>query len=101
MRMADAQTWSKRVAAWRASGQTASEFASGRAYAASTLRWWASQLGRRDVGFVRVVAAPSPVAAPDAAIEVEVGGMRVLVRAGFDRATLADVLDVLRGGGPS
>ena len=35
-------------------------------------------------------------AAYERAIEIEVGGARVLVTSGFDRATLADVLAVLR-----
>jgi hypothetical protein len=46
---------------------------------------------------VRVVAAPSP-SAPS--VELEVGGVSVRVRPGFDGALLGQVLDVLaaRGG---
>ncbi len=99
--MADAKTWAKRVAAWRASGETAAEFSSRGGFAPSTLRWWRSRLGRRDAGFVRVVTAPKqPATVPDA-IELDVGGVRVLVRAGFDRIALTDVLDVLRSWSPS
>ena len=93
--MADATTWAKRVAAWRASGRPAAEFAAGRGYTASTLRWWASRLGRRDAAFVRVVTTPERVDAP---LELETAGVCVRVRAGFDPALLAQVLDVLRGG---
>ena len=94
------ETWAQRVAEWRASGQTAHEFASGRGFAGSTLRWWSSRLGRQTPGFVRVVAASD---APRGAgsIELEVGKVRVHVRAGFDRALLAEVLEVLREGAAS
>ena len=91
--MASSEIWAKRVAAWRASGQTADEYAAGRGFAGSTLRWWASHLGRRTPAIVQVVRATP---ARDAAIELAVGDVRVLVRAGFDRALLAEVLDVLR-----
>lgn len=96
--MADSKTWAKRVAAWRASGETAAVFSSRDGYAPSTLRWWASRLGRREAAFVRVVTtpAPPPAAHGDRAIELEVAGVRLLVRAGFDRSALADVLEVLR-----
>ena len=39
----------ERVAAWRANGLTAEAFASGKAFSASTLRWWSSRLGRAQV----------------------------------------------------
>lgn len=91
--MASSEIWDKRVAAWRASGKTADEYAAGRGFAGSTLRWWASHLGRRTPAIVQVVrTAP----ARDAALELSVGDVRVPVRAGFDRALLADVLEVLR-----
>jgi hypothetical protein len=94
-RMADAKTWARRVADWRASGETASTFAAGRGFAPSTLRWWASRLGRSEGAFVRVVrAAAAP--APERAIEIELAGVRVRVTSGFDRGALADVLAVLR-----
>lgn len=99
--MADAETWAKRVAAWRASGKTAAAFSSRDGYAPSTLRWWASRLGRREAAFVRVVTTPEPAAEGVGAIEIEVRGVRVLVRAGFDRAALADVLEVIRSRSPS
>jgi hypothetical protein len=35
--MASAETWAKRVSAWRASGETADEFAAGRGFAGGTL----------------------------------------------------------------
>jgi len=45
--MSDASIrWSKRVEAWRASGETAEEFSGHEGYGANTLRWWASKLKR-------------------------------------------------------
>lgn len=98
--MADAKTWAKRVAAWRASGQTATEFASRGGFHGRTLRWWAWRLRDRGSGFVRVVRGVGPPAR-ESAIELEVSGVRVLVRAGFDRGALGDVLAVVRGSAPS
>lgn len=90
--MASSEIWAKRVAGWRASGRTADEYAAGRGFAGSTLRWWSSHLGRTPAIVQVVRAAP----ARDAALELAVGDVRVLVRSGFDRALLAEVLDVLR-----
>ncbi len=99
--MADLATWAKRVAAWRSSGQTAAVFSARRGFAPSTLRWWASRLGRQQAGFVRVVTtANAATAERDGPIQIEVGGVRVIVRRDFDRTALATVLDVLRGGAP-
>jgi hypothetical protein len=98
--MADAKTWAKRVADWRASGESAGAFAAGRGFAPSTLRWWASRLARDGrAGLVRVVTAAPPVAgrSRETAIEIELAGARVLVTPSFDRAALADVVAVLRG----
>lgn len=103
----------KRVAAWRASGQTAEEFATTHDFASGTLRWWSSQIGpiptkaaRPAVRMARVVRAASAAKAAartsGAPIVVEVDGVRVVVGAGFDHGTLASVVDVLagrRGGG--
>jgi hypothetical protein len=50
--MADSKTWAKRVAAWRARGKSAKDFAR-EGYAASTL--W--RHARRGTGVVRVVRA--------------------------------------------
>lgn len=108
--MANAAAWAERVAAWRASGLTAPEFCAGRGFAVGTLRWWATRLEREraeSVAFplARVVRRPSePRAASDGGgVVLEVGGVRVAVGAGFDRATLGAVLDVLEeraaGGG--
>lgn len=98
--------WSGRVRRWRASGLTAGRFAAREGFDAKTLRWWAWRLGSEQrhakprATFVEVsVAPPSPVSAPAPApspIEVIVGdSLRVLVRPGFDRESLRQVLGLL------
>jgi hypothetical protein len=93
---------------------TAPEFCEGHDFAVGTLRWWASRLERgalerRTVAFplARVkrwaAPAPAPTQEPDvgSALVVELGGARVTVPPGFDRATFAAVIDLLgaRGAG--
>jgi hypothetical protein len=92
------EKWSERVRAWRASGQEASAFAAGKGYEASTLRWWASRLGREEqpLRIVPVVPRASSAAAQGDVV-VEVGGARVRVTAGFDGALLAEVVRALGG----
>jgi len=102
----NARKWLERVREWRASEMTAPDFASGRGYAPSTLRYWASQLRHdpapppasvlRRVRLARVEVEPSSPATP---VVVDVGGARIEVQAGFDRALLRDVVDALRSGG--
>ena len=85
------------MAAWRASGLSAPEYARRTRLSASTLRYWAWKLGREEEGFVRVrTAAPAPEPARDALV-LEVGGVRVVVGRDFDREALAQLLEVLRG----
>ena len=43
-----ATKWRQRVADWRASGETADIYSTGRGFTAGTLRWWASRLRRED-----------------------------------------------------
>ena len=79
-------------------------FSAGREFTAGGLRQWAYRLGKtrkraRSAAAVRVARVvrdaigckPAPVPASDVPIIVEVGGMRVSLRAGFDRATLGAV----------
>jgi transposase len=96
--------WSERVREWRASGKTAEEFAEGRGFKGSTLRFWASTLRRSESGtartrkpqvrLVRVVARP---AAAGASLDVAVGAARVTVRPGFDAALLRQLVEALGG----
>lgn len=112
--MANAQVWRQRVQAWKGSGKGADDFCKGQDFSASLLRHWAWRLGltrrrqgrpesspTRPMPLARVVVARSleTATAADAArvggIDLDVGGARVHVRAGFDRSTLSDLLDVL------
>lgn len=95
---ATAAEWAERVRAWRESGQSAPEFAEGKGYSEKLLRWWGSELARRErqkprVQMARVVRVP-PASVP---LTVAIGAARIEVRAGFDRALLRDVVDALRG----
>jgi hypothetical protein len=112
------QKWAERIAAWRESGLTSEKFSEGREFSAHGLRQWAYRLGLTErrrrkpkVRIARVVraAAPAPTDAKEitrdpvpaqAPLIVEFDGARVVVRPGFDRATLAVLLEVLvaRGG---
>lgn len=96
---ASAAEWAERVRAWRESGQEAAPFAEVKGYSAKLLRWWGSELARRErrkpgVQLARVVR----VAPPSASLTVVVGAARIEVRAGFDRGLLRDLLDTLGGG---
>lgn len=99
--------WSERVREWKASGQTAKQFAEGREFKASTLVYWASCLRKgtpdaerpkkpaRRVRMARVVRVAAP---GDGAIVVAVGAARVAVRSGFDPALLRQVVLALGEG---
>jgi hypothetical protein len=93
------EIWRQRVRAWRASGETAAQFARGRGFAAATLRAWSSRLRRNEApAFVRLLPKPSPASQAPRELVVEVGDARVRVAPGFDPDLLADVLRALRAG---
>jgi len=113
--------WARRVAQWKASGLTSKEFCEGKSFTHGGLRHWATRLRRRElpgqeaessdtvVRLARVVhrsavnlpelpgtgASPSP-----SPIFVLCGSLRIELRPGFDRDTMATLLDLLnsRGG---
>jgi hypothetical protein len=97
--------WAERIREWRASGQSAPEYAQGRGFEASTLRWWASRLDRAaaaaaegesstasGVRMVRVVAATKP---RSDVLTVRIGAAQVEVRRGFDRRLLRELVEAL------
>ena len=104
--------WSERVEQWKASGQKAADFAEGKPYTRGTLVWAASELRRRaDKGNGRKGPAQGlreqkirmaevvrrvPQAEEDRLL-VEVAGVRLSVRRGFDSALLQEVVQALRG----
>ena len=113
--------WLKRVRRWAKSGLDAEAFAAQEGIEARTLVWWRWRLGMGPragvlpaVGehvesttptFLEVALRPAAAAArvvslPDTtseALEVHVGGHRVVVRPGFDEASLRRLLSVLEG----
>lgn len=102
--MADTTSrWRKRVARWRTSGETAEVFSAREGFAASTLRWWSSKLGREKaaaasvqmVQLVRVPAAARRPAAGTVVIDLVEARARITVEAGVDAATLTTVLAAL------
>ena len=116
--MIDIKTWEQRVAAWRTSGQSARAFSEGREYSVHMLRYWGRRVGtaaptkvRRSssgasapepapVRLARVLrTGPQPIGTATAPVVIELGRAKVAVSPGFDRPTLAAVLELLGSGG--
>lgn len=103
------EKWIERIREWKASGQTAEDFAAGQPYKASTLKWRAALLRRSDeggaqdrnsessTGAIRM-ARVVPVARGDerpVGLMVEVSGARIALTRGFDAQLLAEVVRAL------
>lgn len=106
------------MAAWRASGQDADEYAAQHDLHSGTLRWWASR-GRAEArakaagsGLVKVAARSSflavrvrrgkAAASADDGLQAEIvlnGGRRVRLVGGLSYAKLGRLLDAIEGGG--
>ena len=91
---------------WRRSGVTLTEFARREGLSRNRLSWWRGRLGEeRPPRFHRIELVGTPVSAVAGGgggegIEIVVGGARrVVVRPGFDRELLAEVLRVLESPG--
>ena len=94
--------WVERIREWKASGKKAEDFAVGRGFKASTLRFWASRLRTP-----RKVAAPAAVEGEPrvrmarvmvgASLCVVVGAARIEIRQGFDKAVLRELVETLGG----
>ena len=103
---ANAAEWARRVAAWRSSGEPASEFAAREGWNARTLTWWGTQVRRRGgagraastvASFVEVVErreAPKAAAVLDLIVP-RVGTVRIST--GTDLVLLRAVVDALGG----
>ncbi|MBA2684738.1 MAG: hypothetical protein H0U66_09630 [Gemmatimonadaceae bacterium] len=97
------ETWKKRVASWRASGETAEQFSEGRPWSPKTLRWYSSRFGRPAVPVVRVaqlVRSSTPVdrereRGGSIVIEALDARLRITIEAGAERDTVAMVLGTL------
>lgn len=95
-----AEIWKKRVASWRASGQTAEAFSEGRGWSPKTLRWWSSQLGReaaKGPPVIRVAQLVRSSSAERGAVVIEIldARVRITVEAGAAPETVSAVLSSL------
>jgi hypothetical protein len=115
--MADDKIWGERVAAWRASGLTAKEFATGQPFSAQQIWNWSYRLRRarpappapatapqtathavkKCVRLARVVrvATSAPPASSAMGLVVEWHGARIAVPPAFDRTTFSSVLEAI------
>jgi|SRR5437868_11297386 len=98
------ETWKKRVADWRASGETAKRYSAGRGWSAGTLLWWSSRLGREapplpTVRIAQLVRSPVPhhhgAAAGTIIIELLDARVRITIDGGADREAVTAVLALL------
>ena len=107
-----AALWQERITEWKASGLTADQFCQDKEFTTSALRQWVYRFKREaqaapktpepTVRVARVVRATTtrvgstrkgvPASEP---LVIEIGGARICVRPGFDRATLATVIALL------
>ena len=102
--MTTKEEWARRVAEWKASGLSSPEFCKDKPFTPGGLRHMAFRIEqgepkrRASVRLARLVRVP-PREAPSPALVVgvviEIGGARVTVPPGVDRATLAAVVEVL------
>lgn len=104
--MTKSEVWRERVEAWRASEKSAAEFRSGQEFSAKSLQWWAWHFGAKKAkkraatpkpGFARVIAKPDVgKSKSEASLVVLVGGARIEIGSGTDRAVLSLLLESLR-----
>lgn len=107
------EQWAERVRQWRASGKSAEDFTADKDYAASSLRWAATQVEAeaaptrpartssaspaRAPRFVQVRTRQSKAAVAEAEVVVEIGGAKIRVTRGADVALVGDVVRALQG----
>ncbi len=102
--------WTERVKEWKASGKTVAQFAEGREFQGSTLRYWACILRRgapserrsasvsaASLSKIQMAKVVTSSTGKTSTIEVAVGAARVQVRAGFDGTLLRQVVEALGG----
>ncbi len=90
--------WQKRIADWKQSGQSGSQWCRTNDITYSTFQYWKRRLipsGEEEVsgGFIELSGrSAAPV---EAGIEIRVGQMRIQLQRDFDEATLGRLLLVL------
>ncbi len=104
--------WVERLREWHDSGKRAEEFAAGKPYKASTLKWWRTQLQRRgavegqmrrrakSIPMARVIrrvgkGAPATSAVGGDGMVVEISGARISIGRDCDMELLAKVVRAL------
>jgi hypothetical protein len=104
--------WVERLREWQDSAKTAEEFAAGKPFKASTLKWWRTQLRRREkaggptqgrtkaIPMARVIRRAGPRAPTTSAVggdgmAVEISGARISIGRGCDLEFLAKVVRAL------
>lgn len=93
---------SEAVAAWRASKRSLSDWCAAEGIDGRSLGYWAGRLSAEPVA-IRVVEVSAPPGAPalpasrGPSLRLHVAGMTVEIPDGFCRATLTEVLSVVRG----
>jgi hypothetical protein len=97
-----AEIWKKRVASWRASGQTAEAFSEGRGWSPKTLRW-SSQLGRESAKTPPVIRVAQLMRSPaiergSVVVEILDARVRITVEPGAPAETVSAVLSSLVNG---
>ncbi|MEQ9325327.1 MAG: transposase [Polyangiaceae bacterium] len=88
--------WRKRLARWRRSGKTVTEFCRQEGVSKPTFYAWRKRLEDADPPAVEFVEVTPTVASAAAGIELEVAGTIVRLRDGFDVNDLRTVIAVLR-----
>ena len=94
------EEWVKAIGQWRRSGQSREEWCARRELNPRRMEWWERRISGRggereaaDSSFVEVTSDGEVV--PSGLLELEVGGVRLRVGAGFDEQVLVRVLAVL------
>jgi hypothetical protein len=97
------ETWKKRVASWRASGETVEQYSIRRGWSVGTLRWWSSRLGREAtppvVRVAQLVRSPVLTAQPTPAgtviVELLDARVRVTIEPGADSEIAGRIVEPL------
>ena len=98
-----AVTWQRRVARWKASGETAAVFGAREGVRPNTLRWWSWRLKKnvspaaapRPVRMVQLVRTPSSPRGSGVVVDLPDARALITVEPGFDHETFAVVVKLL------
>ena len=96
-----AEFWGKHIAAREMTGLSIAQYCRNHGLSCASYQWWKRELKRRKIPVVFAeVRVPQTATALDGAIEIVIGGNRIVrVHSGFDETTLARVLAVVERSG--